>query len=129
MNDVVGSQDVLNEEDVEGLFVWVYSVSECFPARDCGSVINKGLAVGGMSIDTGSVVIDCCVTLGAYWCLDRGLSSLITSLICRFWRLLHGALHLPPGDPPQLTLTQASERVPDGYVWECWRFPHQDNQR
>lgn len=44
----------------------MYSVSECFPARDCGSVINKGLAVGGMSIDTGSVVIDCCVTLGAY---------------------------------------------------------------
>ncbi len=35
-------------------------------ARDCGSVTNKGLAVGGMSIDTGSVVIDCCVPLGAY---------------------------------------------------------------
>ncbi len=50
-------------------------------ARDCGSVTNKGLAVGGMSIDTGSVVIDCCVLWvhTDVWIEDGLLSSLLSS--------------------------------------------------
>lgn len=52
------------------------------------------------------------------------------SFLCRrLWRLLHGALHLSPGNAPQLAVTKTGQRVPHRSVRECRGPTHQDYQR
>ena len=50
-------------------------------------------------------------------------------LFRRLRRLLHGALHLPPGNAAQLAVAETGQRIPHRGVRECWGPAHQDHQR